>query len=330
MPRDMTELRIWQQGQLLRLLAGEWEQRRPVAEGLRAYTDLAEAILAQGLEIAREGRAEAPRLAVLGLGRLGLGELDLLSDVDVVFVARESEREAATRLAAGWIQVLTAYTQAGTLYAVDTRLRPGGGEGELVQTPASLERYFRDHAGWWEGVSYLKARLVAGDREVGEQAIEALQAGLRQRFGGRQGGGELQNLRNRMEREGKPGKWGLKTVAGGYYDVDFAISQRLLEAGAPGFGAIGLAGWAQAAGQGLVSSSAAATLAQQVSLLRAADHALRVGTGKAGSSVPAAGVAVDNGWQWLERLQPAVPADQAPELVEEAKVRIRAIYQELL
>jgi glutamate-ammonia-ligase adenylyltransferase len=330
MPADMAELRLWQQGELLRLLSREWEQRRPVEQSLRELSTLAERILARSLELARAGGSLAPSLAVLGLGRLGLGELDLLSDVDLVFVAGEEDREDAARLAARWIQVLTAYTQTGTLYAVDTRLRPGGREGELVQTPASLARYFREHAGLWEAVSYLKARAVAGDGATAARALAAVQTAVRERFEGQAIGDELRRLRDRMEREGKPGRWGLKTVAGGYYDVDFVLSARLLESGHTGFGPIGLAGWAQAGGGGLLPQAAAAELGGAVRLLRAADHALRVGTGKAGAAVPGAGASLERGWSWLAHSGAVESAAAAAGAVEEARRRIREIYQTLL
>ncbi|HET9784574.1 MAG TPA: hypothetical protein VFP94_06385 [Terriglobales bacterium] len=330
MPEDMTELRLWQQGQLLGLLSREWEQRWPAGRSLRELTTLAERILVHCLRLARGGGHAAPSLTLLGLGRLGLGELDLLSDVDIVFVARDEDREDAARLAARWIQALTAYTQTGTLYAVDTRLRPGGREGELVQTPASMARYFREHAGWWEAVSYLKARAVAGDAATAAEALAAVQAAVRERSRGQAIGGELRGLRDRMEREGKPGRWGLKTVAGGYYDVDFVISRRLLESGQEGLGPIGLAGWAQAAGRDLLPAEPAAELAASVRLLRAADHALRVGTGKAGAAVPAAGAGLERGWNWLARSGAVETAEVAAQAVERAQLRIREIYQALL
>ncbi|MGN6591471.1 MAG: hypothetical protein ACTHJX_01090 [Terriglobales bacterium] len=330
LPDDMTELRLWQHGQLLRLLSREWEQGWPVERSLQACTTLAERVLEHGLHLARAGSRLAPSLAVLGLGRLGLGELDLLSDVDLVFVAEEDDREAAARLGARWIQVLTTYTQAGTLYAVDTRLRPGGRDGELVQTPASLARYFREHAGLWEAVSYLKARAVAGDGATAARALAGVRAAVTERFQGQAIGGELQRLRDRMEREGKPGRWGLKTVAGGYYDVDFVISRRLLESGHAGFGPTGLAGWAQAAGRGLLPAAVAAELAEAVRLLRAADHALRVGTGKAGAAVPAAGASLERGWNWLARIGAVESPAAAAEAVDRARRGIRTIYQALL
>ncbi|MGH9486199.1 MAG: hypothetical protein ACRD04_01230 [Terriglobales bacterium] len=334
----MTALRWWQQGRWLRWLVEEWEQRRTIAASLRAQTELADMTLRAGLELARASLGATPAppsMAILGLGRLGLGELDLLSDVDVVFVAAPQEREAAARLAARWMEVLTAYTQAGPLYAVDTRLRPGGGEGELVQTPSSLARYFAQRAGHWEAISYLKARLVAGDAATGEAALEAVRGELRRRWADRNGRAELRALRDRIEREGHPGAWGLKTVAGGFYDIDFAISSRWLAAARPGAGPIGLAGWARAAAGGALAPPVAEELAGLAAYLRAADHALRVGTGKAGAAVPATGPALERAWAWLQRIHPEVPAAaaaarDAPARLLAVRARVREIYQDLL
>ncbi|MGH9484359.1 MAG: hypothetical protein ACRD1F_04825, partial [Terriglobales bacterium] len=325
--RSMVALRVWQQQQALCLLSLEWDERRGIAATLAAHTQLAETTLRAGLDLASTVAPPAPSLTILGLGRLGLGEIDLLSDVDVVFVAAEADREAAATLAARWIEVMTAYTQAGTLYAVDTRLRPGGREGELVQTPASMVRYFEQKAGLWEALSYLKARVTAGDATLGNAVLQQVHAVLRQRFTDSSMSADLRSLRDRIEREGNPGTWGLKTVPGGYYDVDFLVSHELLCAGHSGTGPAGLAGWAQAA--------AHPELAGLVEYLRAADHALRVGTGKAGAAVPATGAAVERAWTWLDRTHPEPPrvaaGSGAPlQRIAAVRARIRELYQELL
>ncbi|MGH9467860.1 MAG: hypothetical protein ACRD1Y_10955, partial [Terriglobales bacterium] len=219
------------------------------------------------------------------------------------------------------------YTQAGTLYAVDARLRPGGREGELVQTPAGLRQYFAGRAGAWEAMSYLKARTVAGEDALGAAALEGIHESLRRHFAGRAFGLELRALRERIERDGRRGHWGLKTAAGGYYDADFLLSQRLLVEGRTPPPAPGLSGWARALGH--------EELADLVTYLRAADHALRVATGKAGSAIPAAGAAVARAWSWLERIRPALPdvactAATVPERLEAARARVRILYQALL
>lgn len=326
----MAVLREWRQRETLRLLAEEWETRPPLSVILHSHTATAERVLTAALELARRAAPVAPTLAVLGLGRLGLGELDLLSDVDLVFVASEAEREPAARLAAKFIEALTAYTQSGSLYAVDTRLRPGGGEGELIQTPASLSVYFERQAGVWEAFSYLKARRVAGCDETAAQALGAVKEHCRHRFSGAGiARTELAALRDRMERAGRPGRWGLKTPPGGYYDVDFLVSRLWLQAGLWPQAELGLGGAARALAPELLPEATASALGKACERLRMADHALRAATGKAGSAIPASGDAIERAGEWLAHGCADADGD-VPGWVSAACQQIRRIYHDSL
>ena len=107
----------------------------------------------------------------MAVGRLGNGEFDLLSDADVFFVcAEESDRIALTRCAEKMMHALSAYTREGMVFPVDARLRPRGGEGELLNTPTQLAAYFEHEAQPWEALTYTKLRLLAGSQTQGERA----------------------------------------------------------------------------------------------------------------------------------------------------------------
>lgn len=322
--RSMAELRKWRMRRTLRLLIEEWEQRQPVGKTLGDHTRTAEGVLRAGLRLV----PQAPdSLAVLALGRMGLGELDLQSDLDLVFVSELDETEAAARASAKLIQVLTAYTQAGALYAVDTRLRPRGREGELVLTPAGLAQHFRGHGDVWEGVSYLKARYVAGNEQTARAALDGVRAACVERFAGKALGAELAALRTRIENEGRPGRWGLKTGPGGYYDSDLLASRRWLESGlCPPIGQ-GLAASVSALPEALLPRAIGRELGDLVELLRAGDHALRVATGFAGHRVPAAGAAVERGWDWLARTTGRPRSEVDAGLVDRARERVREIFR---
>jgi glutamate-ammonia-ligase adenylyltransferase len=156
----------------------------------------------------------------MGLGRLGAGEFDLLSDADVLFVCDEScSPEEMRRIAARMVDVLTAYTLDGTVFPVDTRLRPHGREGELIVTPTQLASYFQDEAKPWEALTYLKLRHVAGDREVSDRALAGVHNGIAGIASRPDFESELKDVRTRLERSETSANF--KTGQGGTYDLDY-------------------------------------------------------------------------------------------------------------
>ena len=105
---------------------------------------------------------------MLGLGRLGAGEFDILSDADLLFVCdHDDHREELSKSAAHLMQALSAYTQHGMVFPVDARLRPQGGDGELVFTPAHLATYCEHEAQPWEALTYTKLRFLGGIAQFG-------------------------------------------------------------------------------------------------------------------------------------------------------------------
>ena len=121
------------------------------------------------------------RLFVIGLGKFGGRELNLSSDIDVMFCYPQSgvcdgRRELAndqffTRLARSVIASLSEMTSEGFCFRVDTRLRPFGDSGPLTSSLASLEQYYQREGRDWERYALIKARPVAGDLQAGHQFI---------------------------------------------------------------------------------------------------------------------------------------------------------------
>ena len=82
---------------------------------------------------------------VIALGRLGMREFDLASDADLVFVLPDEDHEEHvfwTRVAERIVDLITAYTGSGVMFTVDTRLRPNGSAGALLQSEAAYKEYF--------------------------------------------------------------------------------------------------------------------------------------------------------------------------------------------
>jgi [glutamine synthetase] adenylyltransferase / [glutamine synthetase]-adenylyl-L-tyrosine phosphorylase len=121
---------------------------------------------------------------VVGLGKLGGGELNFSSDVDLLYVAAtEDERpdlaaalaialtEFHDRLARALTAALSDSTNEGHVFRVDLRLRPEGRSGTLVQTLPVLDRYFATRAVTWERLAFVKAWPVAGDASIAQQFL---------------------------------------------------------------------------------------------------------------------------------------------------------------
>lgn len=127
------------------------------------------------------------QLVVLGMGKLGAGELNVSSDIDLIFAYPESgetdgsgtgrsrsNHEFFERLGRKLIQALDARTVDGFVFRVDMRLRPYGGSGPLVGSFDALETYYQTQGRDWERFAMIKARPVAGDLVAGRKLLEAL------------------------------------------------------------------------------------------------------------------------------------------------------------
>ncbi len=133
----------------------------------------AQLTVAHGAPLGEE-TGEAQALIVIGMGKLGGGELNVSSDIDLVFVYPEegdtagprtiSNREYFDRLGRKVIAALNDVTAEGYVFRVDMRLRPYGDSGSLTMSFASLEQYLVTQGRAWERYAWLKARPITGER----------------------------------------------------------------------------------------------------------------------------------------------------------------------
>ncbi|MEV3990886.1 bifunctional [glutamine synthetase] adenylyltransferase/[glutamine synthetase]-adenylyl-L-tyrosine phosphorylase [Streptomyces sp. NPDC049837] len=232
---DPVSLRVAYRRCLLAIAARDVCGTTDVAETAAELADLATATLRKALAIASAAApddAAACRLAVIAMGKCGGNELNYVSDVDVIFVGEPVEGgdegkalRAATRLAAHLMRICSETTVEGAIWPVDANLRPEGRNGPLVRTLSSHLAYYQRWAKTWEFQALLKARPVAGDRELGAAYIDAVsplvwQAAERENFVS-----DVQKMRRRVvetipvahvDRE-------LKLGPGGLRDVEFAV-----------------------------------------------------------------------------------------------------------
>ena len=174
--QDGAALRRFYRRQMLRIQCESMLGRAPIFETLGKTSVLADSVIAAAYRIALN---EAPppasagylandQMMVISLGRLGMREFDLGSDADVNFVIPDDDAAELvywTGVAERIIQTLSSYTGEGVMFAIDTRLKPNGREGDLVQTEGAYKTYFAEKAEAWEGIAYMKARALAGNLE---------------------------------------------------------------------------------------------------------------------------------------------------------------------
>ena len=200
-----------------------------------ALADLATAALEAALALARAETEdhELVRLAVIAMGKTGGRELNYVSDVDVIYVAEPAQADVddatlaqvGTRLAAALARACAAPSTEPALWVVDANLRPEGRNGPLVRTLDSHLEYYKRWAKTWEFQALLKARAVAGDRELGEAYVTATRpfvwsAASRPNFVV-----DSQAMRRRVEENVPPEEADrqIKLGRGGLRDVEFTV-----------------------------------------------------------------------------------------------------------
>jgi glutamate-ammonia-ligase adenylyltransferase len=160
-------------------------------------------------------------LSVIALGKLGGREMTFGSDLDIVFV---SETPEAMTAAEKTMKSLTAYTDMGLLYSVDTRLRPDGSKGILVNNVEGYRNYYLKKAQNWEIQALLKARPVGGDAAGARSFIQMAKDVLLQR-GHDVEHNDIKAMRQRIIRELSAESEGIdiKLGPGGVEEIEFYV-----------------------------------------------------------------------------------------------------------
>jgi [glutamine synthetase] adenylyltransferase / [glutamine synthetase]-adenylyl-L-tyrosine phosphorylase len=282
-----------------------------LAESNRLQSSLAAASINVALLVARREMARrhvrlaaGPRLAALGLGRLGSGGVDYGSDLDLVLVYDEdvpspvggrTREQAYARMVELMSAALSNLTRDGYLYRVDLRLRPDGRNGALASSSRAFVSYLASRADAWEWLAYVKLRAVAGDLEFG-RAVESRARAAAHEAARRAGAGvlgeETRRVRERLERERAPRgshrDTDIKFGPGGMLDVYFAARFLQLRDQLPdGEDRSTRATLARLREAGSIDEEDFEALCEGYSLLRRLDHYLRLIAGRS-TRVPSA------------------------------------------
>ena len=242
-------LRQHKQREYLRIGARDLDASITLEETVRELTALAEASLEAAYRYCRAevekdfgklmlaGKESPNGFVVIGMGKLGGKELNFSSDVDVIFLYENDEgessggrkdkviaREFFTNIGKKIIYAMGEVTEDGFVFRIDLRLRPMGASGPLVQSIGSAMLYYESWGQCWERSALIKARPVAGDRELGAKFLKEIEPFIYRRYLDYTTVDELRHMKMRIENEllnANEKERNIKLGYGGIREIEF-------------------------------------------------------------------------------------------------------------
>lgn len=239
-------IRRWRRAQSLKLIWRDVLGIDSVEQTLAGSTWIAEQALQTGFSAidrvlrqshgtVRDQHGLEQHMTVLGLGKLGGGELNFSSDVDLVYAfsghgMSDGERPIAaetyfTRLGQRLANLLDEVTADGFCHRVDLRLRPFGASGRLLLSFTAMEHYFQSAGRDWERYAWLKARPVAGDAATGWRLLDMLRPFVYRRYLDFTAIDGLRDMKAKIEAEvqRRDKRDDLKLGPGGIREIEFYV-----------------------------------------------------------------------------------------------------------
>ncbi len=255
--QQMETIRYFVRSYNLRVAACELTDVMPLMQVSDYLTWLAEVVIEHSVNIAWKQMADqygqpqnndghVPGFIVVAYGKMGGIELGYKSDLDLVFLYNGSGQQGSkttgprvidnstffVRLGQRIIHLLSTVTPSGAAYEIDMRLRPSGNSGMLVSSLAAFEKYQRENAWTWEHQALVRARVVAGDRDLGEAFDLARKSILEQQRCEQSLSTQVVEMREKMRKHlgqtRKDGKFSLKQGVGGIVDIEFMVQFAVL------------------------------------------------------------------------------------------------------
>jgi len=245
---NFRALRFWKGREMTRIALREVASAATLEETTRELSQLAEICVREVYNYwdcelrSRRGGPDTP-FAILGLGKLGGRELNHSSDIDVIFIYGEEGQvspnltyhEWFNQLGAKIIETFAAHDPAGALFRIDLRLRPEGTAGPLARSVDSMENYYAGFGETWERLALIKARGIAGNRELAYEFLRQHQPFIFPKSPTRDVLEEIGNIKRRIERDivGHENiARDVKLGAGGIREIEFVVQALQLLHGA--------------------------------------------------------------------------------------------------
>ena len=244
----MHALRLFRRRVMVRIAWAQALSQVATEESLRQLSQLAETLIVAARDWLYQAcclewgtptseRGAAQPLLILGMGKLGGGELNFSSDIDLIFAwpehgsTRGGRRELDnaqffTRLGQRLIKVLDQPTQDGFVYRVDMRLRPFGDSGPLVLSFSALEDYYQEQGRDWERYAMVKAKVMGDSSGLYADELRAmLRPFIFRRYIDFSVIQSLRNMKGMIAREVRRRglKDNIKLGAGGIREIEFIV-----------------------------------------------------------------------------------------------------------
>ncbi len=255
----LYELRHYKSAQTKKIEENLFHKKQDLKTTMKDLTLLADEILKVAFQIAESelervnGRPNyknphenlcSSEFAMIGMGKLGGNELHFGSDLDLIFTFSHhgetsgpkiiTNQEYFSKLTTRIINYLILPTPFGTVYSVDTELRPSGNAGALVTSLEAWISYYHEYAALWEKQALLKARLIAASGEFSKQFDGLFPRLIFLKPFPENFGEEIHYLRKRIERElakEAEQRWNYKKGYGGLIEIEFTVQYLQLKWG---------------------------------------------------------------------------------------------------
>ncbi|OED43533.1 bifunctional glutamine synthetase adenylyltransferase/deadenyltransferase [Endozoicomonas sp. (ex Bugula neritina AB1)] len=253
-------LRLYRNEQMVRIIWRDLNRKASMQQTTTDLSDMADACVEQAMQWLYEdlqpvmgtpygGQSDdelkSLKMIVLGMGKLGAQELNLSSDIDLMFAypyqgetrggrRTVTNQEFFIRLGQRLIKVLDCQTADGFVFRVDMRLRPYGSSGALAMSFSAMEQYYQDQGRDWERYAMIKARVMAGDMEAGYALLSNLRPFVYRRYIDFGAIDALRDMKRMIQREVKRKgmESNIKLGPGGIREIEFiAQSFQLIHGG---------------------------------------------------------------------------------------------------
>jgi glutamate-ammonia-ligase adenylyltransferase len=211
---NFAALRFWKGREMTRVAVRELANVAPLEETTEELSQIAEICIRRVFEhwngeFRRRYGSPVGQFAILALGKLGGSELNHSSDVDLLFFYSDegqlspqfSYHEFFNRLGKKILETFSAPHPEGSLFRVDLRLRPEGSAGPLARSLPSMENYYAGFGETWERLALIKARGIAGSRELAYEFLRQHQPFIYPKSPTPDLLDEIANIKRRIERD---------------------------------------------------------------------------------------------------------------------------------